>query len=83
MGTAIQCVTCDTSQRNLVTGWCACPQYYYDNNSTVACPSCQYTCDSCLAAHKCTSCSSVKHREWDNVNNWCICSIGYYDDGMN
>lgn len=81
--TALQCVTCDTTLRVLQNNWCACPQYFYDKNSTVACGQCQYTCSTCKIATTCFSCDISKFRQFDSINQYCVCIQGYYDDGSN
>lgn len=62
--------------------WCNCPQYYYDNNSTMACVACLYYCSTCTNYTACATCNSSKNRIFDSVNNFCICSDGYYDNGV-
>ena len=69
--------------RLMVSSWCTCPQHYYDNNVTVACVKCHYTCSTCLRESNCSTCNSAIKREFDTINQYCICGIGYFDDGMN
>ena len=64
------------------SSWCGCAQHFYDNNVTVACPPCQYTCSSCLHPNNCTTCNGTNQRFFDAINQYCICGVGYFDDGM-
>ncbi len=66
-----------------MSNWCGCAQHYYDNNVTVACSKCQYTCDSCLFGSNCSSCSAARFRKFDAINQFCVCEVGYFDDKMN
>jgi proprotein convertase subtilisin/kexin type 5 len=57
-----QCTACDSvNQHRLISdhNTCECqPQHYYDNNVSIICPACSYTCLTCdfSSNSSCTSC---------------------------
>ena len=77
------CLECYSVQNRVSNGSGGClfdqARGYYDDGSSLVCPSCHYSCDTCSAggATHCLSCLASSHRAL--ANNSCPCVDGYYD----
>ena len=65
--------------------YCVCNSQMYQNSTSLSCLSCHFSCANCSTYNICTLCDTLAmFRIFDNVNNTnlCICSNGYYSDGV-
>ncbi len=85
VNTANYCTACFSIQNRVIkaNGTCACDTDtgFYDDGTSLICPSCYYSCETCYAGtvSSCLSCSATNHRVL--VNNTCHCMTGYFDNG--
>ncbi|CAK73909.1 unnamed protein product (macronuclear) [Paramecium tetraurelia] len=66
------CLTCDTTYRELVISKCDCYPGFY-NTGSIQCSQCHFTCLSCFSSDEdgCITCSSEKNRVMKA--NKCVC----------
>lgn len=78
------CTACYTVTQNRILdgNTCVCNSIgYYDDGSSVTCPSCSYTCRTCTggSSAQCIDCLSTNLRTFDLGT--CPCNPYYYDNG--
>ncbi|CAD8125277.1 unnamed protein product [Paramecium sonneborni] len=74
------CLTCDTTYRQLDYSTCICPNGYYDNGQ-LKCANCHYSCQRCFdnTEYACIMCSfELQFRV--PKGNMCKCADGYYEE---
>lgn len=75
------CDDCYVSHNRILSGDdCNCLTIgYYDDGSSLICPSCHYSCRSCTgpSASQCIDCWTTGHRTID-INS-CFCDLKFYD----
>ena len=54
----------------------------YQDNTTLNCLACHYSCQACSSSSVCTSCDAASYRELSGASTLCICMSGYYDNGV-
>lgn len=83
--TSTNCTACYNSQNRVLIagGTCSCDAVggFYDDGTSVICPKCNYTCETCsgVGGGACLSCTSTSFRTF-NLNS-CVCNPGRYDSG--
>ena len=60
---------------------CPCLDGYYDDNIQQTCPSCHYTCNTCVNSVQCLSCEATTNKRTFDTNYLCKCLGRFYDDG--
>ncbi len=79
------CTACYVAHNRILSGnQCICNTIgYYNDNTSLTCPSCHYSCLSCTgpSASQCIDCLSTNKRTID-INS-CFCNPRYYDNGVN
>ncbi|CAK80488.1 unnamed protein product (macronuclear) [Paramecium tetraurelia] len=72
------CLTCNTTYRQLAMFKCICPDGYYDIG-LLQCSPCHYTCLTCFgpALDNCLTCASSNNREFKT--NTCSCQNNYLE----
>lgn len=82
--TSTTCTACyNTQNRILASSDCICDVAggFYEDGSSLICPSCNYTCKTCSGGGggSCLSCESTAHRELSGTS--CPCTTGHFDNG--
>lgn len=63
------------------TPTCNCVDKYYDDGNSATCPSCDYSCATCVDGISCATCNAAKFRSFSSATNLCACQNGYFDAG--
>lgn len=72
-----QCATCDAVSRNITDlTRCPCRAGYYQDSSSVSCPSCHPSCLTCTNPNNCSSCPL--NRTFTDQHR-CQCTQGTYE----
>ena len=82
---ADNCTACYANQNRVLIagGVCACDIAggYYDDNTSVVCPKCYYSCETCSGPDGglCLTCASSSYRTFNSGS--CVCNAGHFDNG--
>jgi proprotein convertase subtilisin/kexin type 5 len=81
---ADSCTACYNSQNRVLNASnCSCDLAggFYDDGSSVVCPSCHYSCKTCTgpSSGACLTCEASFYRA--QLANTCPCTLGHYDAG--
>ena len=71
------CLECVNDTRDINKN-CICKEYYYQNNTDMVCPKCQYPCLLCTAPTVCETCIVTGNRK--EPADWCGCLDNYFED---
>ena len=75
------CTSCPVL-RTLVNNTCVCINNYYEDLTNGSCIQCGILCQLCTGSTtQCTLCYKNMYRYLSSLQ--CICSYGYYDNGIN
>lgn len=80
--TSTNCLTCNPLHRTYLNGTaCICPSAFYQDNTSLVCMPCSYSCLTCFdsTSFSCLSCNPFHFRSNSTINKTCPCISGYYD----
>lgn len=82
MITSTNCLTCNPLHKTYLNdSACVCSASSYQDNVTLICTACSYSCQTCSysSSNSCLSCNPLHFRYNLTTNNSCPCLPGYYE----